>query len=82
MKDAGRTNLLDSDIPSPLFALGRDDDMYRVSLFIWFNERHFSAPVSAEVACQVLPSEDGEPVVDTVPLGLRQLQGEQVQPDE
>ena len=56
--------------------------MYRVSLFIWFNERHFSAPVSAEVACQVLPSEDGEPVVDTVPLGLRQLQGEQVQPDE
>ena len=71
--------MLDSNIPSPLLALGGDDDSYWASLLVWFNQRHFSTPMPAEVASQILPPEDREPVVHTVSFDLRQLQREQVQ---
>ena len=74
-------DLLDSDVPPPLLTLCEQNDSDGSSPLIRLNERHLPPPVSAHVTGQPRPAQHSQPVVDTAPLVLRQLQREQVQPE-
>ena len=74
-------NLLDSDVPPPPLALSEENDSDGSSALLWFNEGHLAPPVPAQVPGQRGPAQHRQPVVDTAPVILRQLQRHQVQPD-